>query len=294
MKNQLAINFDIFGECDISVEVNDCCYYKGGVQNLNFIFNIADQNQLKIDFTSVQGHVDLSEIFYNHLSIEHFIYQGIFTKQHSAESAPGTHINVNGSWTYMFDSELGKHMNFIEIGSNEYDTMLHSKFFSVHAWGIIVEPLNRFLNNLPVYDNVTYLNCAVTANYDGRADFYAPIDHPTPEWVKSVGSLHADHPTLKNLSITDQIVKTQVDAISLLTLYNQIPDNNIHFLKLDTEGNDFDLLYNWDFDRFTPLHIQFESKLMSSIELEKLIKLLETHGYSVVEGQKKRLQLNCV
>jgi FkbM family methyltransferase len=176
-------------------------------------------------------------------------------------------------------------MNFIEIGSNDYDTILHSDFFSASSWGIIVEPLSEFFNNLPKYQNVQYLNCAVTADYDGTIDFFAPISNPSPEWVKSVGSIHADHPTLKELDIKNQIRKTQVKAISLSTLYNHIPKSPIHFLKVDTEGNDFSLLNNWRFDLFRPLHIQFESKLMKSTVLNQLLDTLKTNGYSIAAGQ---------
>jgi len=178
-------------------------------------------------------------------------------------------------------------VNFIEIGSCDYDTLLHNPYFCLQSWGIIVEPIKKYFDNLPQYPNVTYLNSAVTASNDGYQDFYAPIDEPDPAWVKSVGSLRENHPTLEYLGIRNQIVKTQVSVISLDTLYKHIPENKIHFLKIDTEGSDFEILSNWDFHQFKPMQIQFESKLMLSEELSSLILHLENLDYSVVPGNKK-------
>jgi|AntAceMinimDraft_13_1070369.scaffolds.fasta_scaffold21430_4 hypothetical protein len=178
-------------------------------------------------------------------------------------------------------------MNFIEIGSNDYDTLLSSKYFSKTSWGIIVEPVKKYFDNLPIIENVQYLNYAITANKDGIQKFYEPIDHPNPEWVKSIGSLKCDHPTLKELNISKQTVETTVNAMSLQNFYNFIPEDNIHFLKIDAEGTDFELLENWDFIKFKPMHIQFESKLMSTEELNIIIEKLKKENYIVTKAIKK-------
>jgi hypothetical protein len=178
-------------------------------------------------------------------------------------------------------------MNFIEIGCNDYDTVLHSRFFSTAGWGIMIEPLTRFLDNLPRYPNVKYLDCALTAYRDGESIFYAPIEQPSPWWVKSIGSLHAEHATLEHLGIKNQTVQTTVKIMSLDTLYDLIPDNNLHLLKIDTEGTDFELLMAWDFDRFMPLQIQFESKLMQPHQLDTVSTHLGAQGYCIMAGNKR-------
>ena len=178
-------------------------------------------------------------------------------------------------------------MNFIEIGSNDYDTFLTSQYFTKNSWGIIAEPVRRYFDNLPKKENVVYLNRALTSHHNGEMKFYQPIENPSPEWVKSIGSLHPNHPTLQELGIKDQTVESIVETISLKTLYDIIPENKIHFLKLDTEGNDFDILVNWDFVRFQPMHIQFESKLMSADQLSTICEILGKNKYIVSEGGKK-------
>lgn len=178
-------------------------------------------------------------------------------------------------------------MNFIEIGSNDYDTILHSQFFSPKSWGIVIEPIKKYIDNLPKYSNVQYLDYALTAKQDGISTFYAPISNASPWWIKSVGSLDPTHKTLSQLNISDQRTKTLVKVMSLTTLYNLIPDPCIHFLKIDTEGKDFEILTGWDFNRYKPLNIQFESKLMDASQLKIVLKQLSAHGYAVVPGIKK-------
>ena len=178
-------------------------------------------------------------------------------------------------------------MNFVEIGSNDYDTMVHSRFFCEQSWGIVVEPVKTFFDRIPRYANVTYLNSAVTPAHDGRIKFYAPVDDPDPPWVKSVGSVNPHHPTLQQLGIENQTHEIEVDAISLKTLYSHFPDDKIHVLKLDTEGSDYGLLTAWAFDQYLPMQIQFESKLMSATQLDTIRMLLTQYGYSVTAGHKK-------
>ena len=184
-------------------------------------------------------------------------------------------------------------MNFIEIGSNDYDTFLTSPYFTKNSWGIIAEPVKKYFDNLPRKENVVYLNQALTSHHDGEMKFYQPIENPSPEWVKSIGSLYPNHPTLEELGIRDQTFESTVQTISLSTLYDLIPLNKIHFLKLDTEGNDFDILSNWDFDRFQPMHVQFESKLMSKEQLATICEILHNNKYIVSEGGKKDYSQRC-
>lgn len=177
-------------------------------------------------------------------------------------------------------------MNWIEIGSCDYDTVLHSRYYCSTGWGIVVEPMQEYIQNLPHYDNVAYLNFAITANHNGDQTFYAPIENPSPAWVRAMGSLKK-HPTLSDLDIQNQTRQITVPTMSLSKFYTHIPENNIHFLKLDTEGMDYEILSNWDFDQFLPHKIQFESKLMSPDELSLLQQSLTNRGYCVCPGLKK-------
>jgi len=53
---------------------------------------------------------------------------------------------------------------FIEIGSNSFDTCIP---LAEHGWsGVIVEPISQYLDELPILDNVSYVNAAVS-DHDG-------------------------------------------------------------------------------------------------------------------------------
>ena len=108
MKNKLTINFSLLGLADLVVAVNDHAYYQGPVKNLEFDFDLKDQNILKLEFSNVQNKFEVAEVFYNHLSIEYFIYQSVFTATGSKLSWTGTEINQSGNWVYQFDQDLGK------------------------------------------------------------------------------------------------------------------------------------------------------------------------------------------
>ena len=176
-------------------------------------------------------------------------------------------------------------MNYIEIGTNEYGTLLENDYFT--GWGIVVEPVLKYFKKLPRKENVQYLNCALTPFTDGTIDFYEPIDSPQPEWVKSCGSVYPDHKTLKELGIKNQTFLSKVNAMSLDSLYKLIPAGPVHMLKIDTEGSDFGILNNWNFAKYKPMHLQFESKLMDKNQMQLVTNILSGHGYVISAGSEQ-------
>jgi hypothetical protein len=90
----------------MEVWINDSCCFNGAVQNCNLYFDMAQRNQLTIKFTHVSGSIEIEEIFYNNLSIGHFIYQGMFVKKGSDQLVQRTHIDTEGDWMYSFDQDL--------------------------------------------------------------------------------------------------------------------------------------------------------------------------------------------
>jgi hypothetical protein len=108
MKHSLQIFFSPEGSAQITVSINQICCYQGDVADLDLSFDISDHNQLSIDFAAVQGQIEILGVCYNHLSIEHFIYQGQFRQAGLQQSQTRTHIDRDGSWVYNFDRDLAK------------------------------------------------------------------------------------------------------------------------------------------------------------------------------------------
>ena len=60
---------------------------------------------------------------------------------------------------------------FLEIGSCDFQTLNH---FADHGWqGAIVEPMKKYLNNIPQKPNVHYLNYAVDNKIGTRTLYHA-------------------------------------------------------------------------------------------------------------------------
>lgn len=180
-------------------------------------------------------------------------------------------------------------MNWIEIGSCDYDTILDSPYYSENGWGIIVEPVTDYIKKLRVMHNVSYINAAVTSELRGKHDFYhisQPHKHNIPPWTRTCGSLKSNHATLKYFGYDAFAEVTSVNCIDLAQLYTYFPSKQIHLLKVDTEGCDYEILYNWDYNTYKPMQIQYESKLMTVEQDVELRKKLHDHGYNVTYGNK--------
>ena len=180
-------------------------------------------------------------------------------------------------------------MNWVEIGSCDYDTILDSPYYSENGWGVIVEPVTEYIRKLKQLPNVQYINAAVTSDTAGVADFHIiknPTAHNIPDWVRSCGTIKPQHATLKHFGYDVHSETISVNCISLQQLYSYFPNNIIHLLKVDTEGCDYEILYNWDYINYKPLQIQYESKLMTPQQDVELRKKLRSIGYTVTYGDK--------
>lgn len=107
MKNKLTLTFSRLGVATVTVTINNHEVYHGALFNMEFVFDLQDQNTLKLSFSDLTEPTDITEVYYNHLSIEHFIYQGVFHTE-SGHSWTGTEITQPGTWTYCFDRDLAK------------------------------------------------------------------------------------------------------------------------------------------------------------------------------------------
>lgn len=108
MKDRLDIRFHTKGLANIAVSINSCHKYNGKVSDISLPFEMCQHNQLQIDFLQVKENIEIISICYNHLSIEHFIYQGYFSALDSENKIYTTNIDSKGSWVYCFDSDLAK------------------------------------------------------------------------------------------------------------------------------------------------------------------------------------------
>jgi len=158
--------------------------------------------------------------------------------------------------------------DFVEIGTSDFDALIQTATDTTR--GISIEPMQYYLDRLPNPAGVTKLCCAVSAN--GQAAmlsmYYVPDaairEHALPEWLRgcnSIGSYHLQH---RKLGIEHLVQVTHVPAYPLARIFEQHQVTELDLLKIDTEGQDADILLNLaDNMLVQPRKIVFESNELS-------------------------------
>jgi FkbM family methyltransferase len=191
---------------------------------------------------------------------------------------------------------------FVQIGANDGKTrdILYPYVTRHNLRGILVEPqvdiFERLKDNYKGIDSVTFANVAIS-NEDGRKSFYKVKDTFITEAnffeVTAIASFNKDvfdktltkriGRIIENVSpnladYTDEIV---VDTLTLKSFVRSYDVQKIDFLFLDCEGYDFEILKMFDFGRFSPKIINYESKFQSDEERRACEGLLESKGYTL-------------
>lgn len=175
--------------------------------------------------------------------------------------------------------------DFIEIGTSDFDTLAEQPS---NLRGISVEPIPYYLDRLPVRENLTKVCAAI-----------APCEHPKsstifwvhpddierekfPYWMRGcnrIGELHFQH-------LKPEVLKfVRYDRIQILSLKHLCQDHQVSgigFLKIDTEGMDWEILL--DFSKWPdapwPSLIQFESNALSPADkVEEVKRAYQQLGY---------------
>jgi hypothetical protein len=87
-----------------------------------------------------------------------------------------------------------KDLDFLEIGTSDFDTLLQSA--PDELIGMSVEPIKKYLDNLPAKANVTKVNAAIKAkNRDETCQVYYITDnviddHSLPSFLKGCNSIN--------------------------------------------------------------------------------------------------------
>ena len=129
-------------------------------------------------------------------------------------------------------------LDFLEIGTSNFETLLET--CGDDQFGMSVEPILGYLNDLPNHPNVKKVNAALTHNKESDTVqiFYIPpndIDtQKLPEWFKGCNKIGSYHPlhiqhNVKHLVKIENVPLLNVDEF--MTHYNikkiiNFDDNN--------------------------------------------------------------------
>lgn len=204
-------------------------------------------------------------------------------------------LNGNMPLNYFLNKsfENMKHLidlDFIEIGTSNFDTLIQN---STDAYGISVDAVKYYIDNLPDKQNVTKLNLGIS-NINSYIDvYYIPEDviekNNFQKWFKGCNSINKFHPLHIKHKLEDYVVKEQVKVITCYELFYYNKVKKVKYLKIDTEGHDtviLDSLFNYLRylpNAFYPDKIFFESNEHSnSVDVDDIINKYISIGYKLV------------
>ena len=182
---------------------------------------------------------------------------------------------------------------FIEVGSCDFDTLNNLADAGWH--GMIIDPMEKYLNNIPRKTGVDYIPCAID-HQTGESILYTAsdemtkldsdyagmstmVDSETRNWGTGRWGFTEDGTDFLNNEI-------RIKTITFRDLFQQHHRNiqAIDFLKIDTEGYDFEVLksFPWDLTNLKPNLIKVEHiHLQNSLEMKDF--LIEKGYYVCVE-----------
>jgi FkbM family methyltransferase len=183
---------------------------------------------------------------------------------------------------------------FIQIGSGDGITgdPIHT-YIKRNGWsGILVEPVkymfDRLVKNYQGQENLIFENIAISDS-EGTRDFWYlnGIDNNFPRWYTQLGSFIPEV-TLKNSceinNIEKYLTSEQVSCLTLEALIRKHNVNKINLLHIDTEGYDFDIIKQFDFQRFEPEIILYEHRHLNYRKKKECMRYLKLKGYNVLQG----------
>ncbi len=177
---------------------------------------------------------------------------------------------------------------YIEIGTCDFSTLM-KKY--PDDKGLSVEPIKKYLDNLPNYDNNTKVNVAIS-NTNGLVKFYKLkdeyIDNPdkVPKHDRGMSSLEIANNSTKRLQGRARKERFELVEVPAMTVEKLLSDYNItsveHF-KVDTEGFDCEIIKQLLETSLRPQHIKFEIGHSKQEDVTMIKNLLIESGYNITK-----------
>jgi len=188
-------------------------------------------------------------------------------------------------------ARIKKDVFFIQVGCCDgvVEDIMHDLIIRYGWSGILIEPVKYLFEQLEAnyqgHPNLSIRNVAI-ANEDGFKDFWyiRENNNGLPFWYNQVGSFfpeviwkHAGEiPDLKNY-----LIQEKVECITLDALIRQHNIKQIDVIHIDTEGFDFSIIKQIDFESFKPSIIKYEHKHLIESDQWDSWSYLRSKGYVV-------------
>ena len=169
---------------------------------------------------------------------------------------------------------------FVEIGTSSFNTLRHLCY---KGWrGIMIEPIETALNKIPDHENLIKVQGAIDKEFSIRTltklkDEYWD-DKTIDRDYLGMASLHSESVLIQDNFYKDMIEQVEVGCVTFEFLMDQLGITEIDYLKIDTEGLDYDILSTIDFNKFNIKAIRAEHQ---HVDVSLLVDLLEKNNYLV-------------
>ena len=177
-----------------------------------------------------------------------------------------------------------KHGVFVDVGAHDGVTFNNTLYFETHHnWtGINIEPIKRVYDSLALHrPRCINIQCAV-CNQEGETDFLCNTGYT--EMISGIKDTfdvrHLQRLQRENeqMGSTTEIVR--VPTKKLATILEEHNVTRVHYLSIDVEGAEFEVIRSVDFDKVFIDVIGFENNYYdSSIPI---IEYLQNKGYVIL------------
>jgi FkbM family methyltransferase len=171
---------------------------------------------------------------------------------------------------------------FVEIGSSYFNTL---RELCDKGWkGVMVDPLEIALNKVPDHDNLIKVTGAIDVDFSVKKltkvkDEYWDNIHDTD--YLGMASIGVNAPIKK--AKPEYIEEIDVACVPFNFLMEQLNITKIDYLKIDTEGLDFDILKSIDFNSININLIKVEHEHIpdQGYTLKEMVDFLKENNYIV-------------
>lgn len=204
--------------------------------------------------------------------------------------------------TVLDELERMEEIFFIQVGAN--DGIVHDPLYRYvirNNWkGILIEPVKYYFDRLKKnYANGRYLtfeNIAISSR-DELRDFYRIREgiEFLPDWTKGLGSFNRDvlmkhRWVIPNLE--EYIIKEQVECLSFKSLLKRHAVEKCELMMIDTEGYDYEIIKQIDFNCVQPRVIVYEHKHFTRADRLDCEQLLRSKNYRLQKNFSNTMAYN--
>jgi FkbM family methyltransferase len=199
---------------------------------------------------------------------------------------------------YTFNKILSRHAGkkdffFVQIGANDgviYDPI--HRFVNQYQWrGILVEPLQDLFSKLREnYRDNPHLQfeCIAIADKEEIRKFYRINKELTylPTWCKGLGTFNLEVLLSHKWALPDiehYIESVEVPCTTLTALMAKHQVKSLDLLQIDTEGFDYEVIKQINFDALKPTLISYEHKHITPADRTACESLLKQRGYLITK-----------